>query len=34
MQGTVLGGVEGVAWLLTLAAAVTQAQQLMQNVRL
>lgn len=34
LPGTVLGGVEGVAWLLTLAAAITQAQQLMQNVRL
>lgn len=32
MQGTLLGGVEGLAWLVLVAGLVTQAQQLFKNV--
>ena len=34
LQGSFLGGIEGVSWLLLVAAFVTQAQQLMKNVSL
>lgn len=34
LQGVFLGGVEGLSWLLLVAAFITQVQQLMKNVRL
>ena len=34
LQGGFLGGIEGVSWLLLVAALATQAQQLMKNVSL
>lgn len=34
LQGTFLGGVEGMAWLIMVAGLITQAQQLMKNVKL
>lgn len=34
LQGGFLGGIEGVSWLLLVAALVTQAQQLMKNISL